>query len=159
LAGSRRGRGCQAPSARCLTPSIRPLVRQQISCYDGDAAAKPPSPSIRRASGPAPTTMKPLTASQTAKYTAALEFGEQQVAALIEKHPDFFPIYTTQGKWYHGGELWTDWTGGFLAGMMWQFHRRTGDPAWLGRAQHYSKLLEHRQHDRNVHDLGFIFLS
>ena len=24
------------------------------------------------------------------------------------------------------GELWTDWTGGFLAGMMWQFHRRTG---------------------------------
>src|SRR4029078_8839329 len=27
------------------------------------------------------------------------------------------------------------------------------------RSKHYSKLLEHRQHDRDVHDLGFIFLS
>ena len=26
-------------------------------------------------------------------------------------------------------------------------------------AEHYSRLLEHRQHDRNVHDLGFIFLN
>ena len=43
--------------------------------------------------------------------------------------------------------------------MMWQFHLRSGDPAWRKRAEHYSKLLEHRQHDRNVHDLGFIFLS
>ncbi|MEQ8787848.1 MAG: glycoside hydrolase family 88 protein [Pirellulaceae bacterium] len=94
-----------------------------------------------------------------ARYTAALEFAEQQVAALIEKHPDFFPIYTEGGKWRHEGELWTDWTGGFLAGMMWQFHRRTGEAAWRERAEHYSKLLEHRQHDRNVHDLGFIFLS
>jgi unsaturated chondroitin disaccharide hydrolase len=94
-----------------------------------------------------------------ARYTAALEFAEKQVAALIEKHPDFFPIYTVNGKWHHAGELWTDWTGGFLAGMMWQFHRRTGDKIWLERAEHYSKLLEHRQHDRNVHDLGFIFLS
>src|SRR5688500_1529489 len=43
--------------------------------------------------------------------------------------------------------------------MMWQFHRRTGDAAWRERAEHYSTLLEHRQHDRNVHDLGFIFLN
>jgi unsaturated chondroitin disaccharide hydrolase len=96
---------------------------------------------------------------RVARYTAALQFAERQVAALVEKHPDFFPIYTAGGKWHHGGELWTDWTGGFLAGMMWQFHRRTGDAAWRQRAEHYSKLLEHRQHDRNVHDLGFIFLS
>ncbi len=92
-------------------------------------------------------------------YLTALEFSERQVAALAQKHPDFFPIYTVQGKWQHGGELWTDWTGGFLAGMMWQFHKRTGSVEWLARAQHYSKLLEHRQYDRNVHDLGFIFLS
>ena len=64
-----------------------------------------------------------------------------------------------QGKWFHGGELWTDWTGGFLAGMMWQFHRRTNDGTWRERAEHYSRLLEHRQHDRKVHDLGFIFLN
>src|SRR3954470_1636400 len=105
--------------------------------------------------------------AHVATYTKALEFGEKQVASLIEKHPDFFPIYTTGGKWHHGGELWTDWTGGFLAGMMWQFHLRELSPglaapqtsAWRQRAEHYSKLLEHRQHDRNVHDLGFIFLS
>lgn len=92
-------------------------------------------------------------------YTRALEFAERQVAGLIERHPDFFPIYTVRGKWYHAGELWTNWTGGFLAGMMWQFHRRTGDALWRQRAEHYSQLLEHRQHDRNVHDLGFIFLN
>ncbi len=94
-----------------------------------------------------------------ARYTNALEFAERQVAALIEKHADFFPIYTVGGKWHHAGELWTDWTGGFLAGMMWRFHKRTGDATWRERAEHYSTLLEHRQYDRKVHDLGFIFLN
>ncbi|HEY2761141.1 MAG TPA: glycoside hydrolase family 88 protein [Pirellulales bacterium] len=97
--------------------------------------------------------------ARIARYTKALEFAEHQVAALAEKHPDFFPIYTVGGHWHHEGELWTDWTGGFLAGMMWQFHRRTGNSEWRRRAEHYSKLLEHRQHDRKVHDLGFIFLN
>jgi len=97
--------------------------------------------------------------SRLAKYHAALEFAERQVASLAERHPNYFPIYTVGGKWRHGGELWTDWTGGFLAGMMWQFHLRTGDARWRAIAEHYSKILEHRQHDRNVHDLGFIFLS
>lgn len=100
-----------------------------------------------------------MTNTRDAKYTTALEFGERQVKALTEKHPDYFPIYTTGGKWHHGGELWTDWTGGFLAGMMWQFQKRTGSEFWQAKAEHYSKLLEHRQHDRAVHDLGFIFLS
>ncbi|HOP78183.1 MAG TPA: glycoside hydrolase family 88 protein [Thermogutta sp.] len=92
-------------------------------------------------------------------FKTALDFAQRQVEHLIEKHPDFFPIYTVQGKWYHEGELWTDWTGGFLAGMMWRFYRYTSDEKWLERAIHYSKLLEHRKHDRNVHDLGFIFLN
>src|SRR5688572_5113498 len=113
-----------------------------------------------------------MTTSRHAAYSAALDFAEKQVAALLQKHPDFFPIYTVGGKWHHGGELWTDWTGGFLAGMMWQFHLRERNEkakqvsaealdtsAWRKRAEHYSKLLEHRQDDRNVHDLGFIFLS
>jgi unsaturated chondroitin disaccharide hydrolase len=92
-------------------------------------------------------------------YTAALNFAEKQVLALSERHPDYFPIYTVKGKWHHTGELWTDWTGGFLAGMMWQFYKRTSNADWGHLAERYSKLLEHRQHDRNVHDLGFIFLS
>ena len=93
------------------------------------------------------------------RYTQALEFAERQVAALTQRHPDFFPIYTVDGRWRHEGELWTDWTGGFLAGMMWQFHLRSGDAVWREKAEHYSRLLEHRQYDRNVHDLGFIFLN
>ncbi|MEX2139593.1 MAG: glycoside hydrolase family 88 protein [Pirellulales bacterium] len=92
-------------------------------------------------------------------YTAALDFAEKQVLALSERHPDYFPIYTVKGKWHHAGELWTDWTGGFLAGAMWQFFKRSGNADWGHLAERYSKLLEHRQHDRNVHDLGFIFLS
>lgn len=93
------------------------------------------------------------------RYASALSFAETQVKRLIEAHPDFFPIYTVKGKWAHEGEKWTDWTGGFLAGMMWEFYRRGGDLAWRERAEHYSRLLEHRQFDRDVHDLGFIFLN
>ncbi len=100
-----------------------------------------------------------MTDAHAAKYAPALDFAERQVAGIIERTPDYFPIYTTGGRWQHGGELWTDWTGGFLAGMMWQFAGRTGNLQWRARAEHYSKLLEHRQHDRNVHDLGFIFLN
>ena len=63
------------------------------------------------------------------------------------------------GRWKHAGERWTDWCAGFHAGMMWLIAQRTGDPWWRRTAEHYSRLLEHRQHDRNVHDLGFIFLN
>jgi len=43
--------------------------------------------------------------------------------------------------------------------MMWLIARRTGDAWWRATAEHYSRLLEHKQHDRDVHDLGFIFLN
>jgi unsaturated chondroitin disaccharide hydrolase len=94
-----------------------------------------------------------------ARYLAALQFAERQVKALIESNPDYFPMYTVGGKWRHAGEKWTHWTDGFLGGMMWQLHLRSQDAWWREQAEHYSKLLEDRQHDRNVHDLGFIFLS
>lgn len=97
--------------------------------------------------------------SRTEKFARALDFAQCQVGALIENAPDHFPIYTTSGRWRHDGELWTDWTGGFFAGMMWKFFERTDDERWLRRAKHYSQLLEHRQNDRQVHDLGFIFLN
>ncbi len=100
-----------------------------------------------------------MTDFHAAKYLHALEFAQRQVAATIEREPDFFPAFTKQGRWRHDQELWTDWTGGFFAGMMWQFFRHTGDPAWRSRAEHYSRLLEPRQFDANVHDLGFIFLN
>ncbi len=93
------------------------------------------------------------------RYEAAFHFAQRQVDALVESHPDYFPIYTTGGRWRHQGELWTDWTGGFLVGMMWKFLEHSGDQKWRRRAEHYSQLLEHRKSDRAVHDLGFIFLN
>lgn len=90
---------------------------------------------------------------------AGLAFAQRQVRALITAHPDYFPMYTEGGKWKHGKEAWTNWCEGFLPGMMWIFARRTGDPFWRERAEHYSRLIEHRKLDRNVHDLGFLFWS
>ncbi len=91
----------------------------------------------------------------------ALAFAQKQVRRLIENHPDFYPLYTDQGKWKHQKPAWTHWCDGFLPGMMWLFlESRTADDAryWRGAAEKYSAQLEHRKEDREVHDLGFIFL-
>ena len=89
----------------------------------------------------------------------ALEFAASQVHKTIERDPDFFPIYTRNGRWRHDGLLWTDWCAGFHAGMMWLLAEQTGEDRWRQYAEHYSRLLEHKQCDRDVHDLGFIFLN
>jgi unsaturated chondroitin disaccharide hydrolase len=93
------------------------------------------------------------------KLQIAFDFAQNQVSNLIKAHPDYFPLYTEQGKWKHGGETWTNWCEGFLGGMMWIFCKRTGDELWRERAEHYSLLIEERKHDRSVHDLGFLFWS
>jgi unsaturated chondroitin disaccharide hydrolase len=93
------------------------------------------------------------------KAQASLEFAQNQVRNLITNHPDYFPLFTEGGKWKHGKESWTNWCEGFLPGMMWIFARRTGEPFWRERAEHYSRLIEHRKDDRTVHDLGFLFWS
>ena len=100
----------------------------------------------------APSSLQP-------RLERAFDFAAGQVRRTVERTPDYFPIYTVGGRWLHRGELWTDWCGGFHAGMMWLIANRTGDGEWRRTAEHYSALLEHRQHDRNVHDLGFIFLN
>ncbi len=89
----------------------------------------------------------------------AFDTAEDKVRDTIARYPDYFPIYTVDGKWQHGGELWTDWCAGFHAGMMWLIHLRAGSPWWREQAEHYSRLLEYKKHDREVHDLGFIFLN
>lgn len=93
-----------------------------------------------------------------------LEFAERQVTRLIEKHPGFYPVYTKNGKWKHDGPAWTHWCDGFLPGLMWIFHRRAAESGgaqnfWMEKAVEYTRPLEPRQFDRDVHDLGFIFLS
>ncbi len=88
---------------------------------------------------------------------AAMAFAQTQVRQLIGSDPGYFPLFTENGKWRHGKPSWTNWCEGFLGGMQWIFARRTEDAAWWTSAEHYSRLLEDRQHDRNVHDLGFLF--
>src|SRR5437660_12705629 len=85
------------------------------------------------------------------------DFTQAQVRSLITAHPDYFPLYTSGGRWHHGQEAWTNWCEGFLGGILWIFAMRTGDPWWRARAEHYSRLIEPRKSDRSVHDLGFLF--
>jgi unsaturated chondroitin disaccharide hydrolase len=87
----------------------------------------------------------------------AFEFAQDQVRALVERDPDFYPLYTENGKWRHSKPAWTRWCDGFLPGMMWIFYEETGDEEWRELAENYSKSLERRKDDREVHDLGFIF--
>jgi unsaturated chondroitin disaccharide hydrolase len=93
------------------------------------------------------------------KCHAALDFAGRQLRHLIETYPDYFPMYTVGGKWKHAGEAWTNWCEGFLGGQLWLLYRHTRDPYWRAKAEHYSRLIEHRKTDRNVHDLGFLFWS
>ena len=92
-------------------------------------------------------------------YEHAFNVAMHQVRALVLRYPNQFPMYTVRGRWGHTGEAWTDWCGGFLAGMMWLFFQRTRDVFWRDTALEYSRRLEPRKHDRSVHDLGFIFLN
>jgi unsaturated chondroitin disaccharide hydrolase len=89
----------------------------------------------------------------------ALNFAAQQVKALVEKHPGIYPEFTIAGKWSANKNPWTNWCEGFLPGQMWILHQFTGDPWWREQAEHYSRELEPRKTDRNVHDLGFLFWS
>jgi unsaturated chondroitin disaccharide hydrolase len=86
-------------------------------------------------------------------------FAAVQLRCLIEEHPDAFPMFTQGGKWKLDGETWTNWCEGFLGGQLWLLYSHTGDTYWREKAEHYSRLIEPRQHDRSVHDLGFLFWS
>lgn len=91
-------------------------------------------------------------------FADALDFAGRQVRALMERDLDFYPMYTHHGRWRHDLPAWTHWCDGFLPGIMWILCAR-GDGAWREPAERYSKRLEPRQFDREVHDLGFIFTS
>ena len=92
-------------------------------------------------------------------FERALNFAQEQVRSTVQRDPDFYPMYTEKGRWRHDKPAWTHWCDGFLPGMMWIFAKRTGSPEWMKLAQRYTEPLEPRKMDRDVHDLGFIFLS
>lgn len=89
----------------------------------------------------------------------AIAFGAQQLRHLVTTHPDAFPLVTANGRWQVDGERWTNWCEGFLGGQLWIVAQQTGDPWFRAQAEHYSRLIEDRKHDRTVHDLGFLFWS
>jgi unsaturated chondroitin disaccharide hydrolase len=93
----------------------------------------------------------------------AFSFAQRQVRALVEAQPGYYPMYTQGGKWKHEGQVWTHWCDGFLPGIMWIIHKRMIGSAdaewWMDQAIRYTTPLEPRKFDRDVHDLGFIFMS
>ena len=93
------------------------------------------------------------------KCHATYQFAEKQLKHLIETYPDHFPLYTVNGKWKHSGEAWTNWCEGFLGGQLWLIYEQNGDAYFREKAEYYSRHIEHRKTDRNVHDLGFLFWS
>ncbi len=99
------------------------------------------------------------TAAFADRIHAAFDFAGQQLRHLITTQPDFFPMYTREGKWKHGGEAWTNWCEGFLGGQLWLMFTYTGDVWWRDQAMRYSRLIEDRKLDNTVHDLGFLFWS
>jgi unsaturated chondroitin disaccharide hydrolase len=102
--------------------------------------------------------------SDRALFEEAIGFAQKQVKRLIDTYPDFYPMYTVGGAWKHAGPAWTHWCDGFLPGMMWLFAKHVGHNKpeakyWMEQAIRYSKPLEMRKTDSDVHDLGFIFFS
>src|SRR5580693_4646447 len=87
---------------------------------------------------------------------AAAEVAAGKVARLAADYPDSSPLYTDHGRWKHGKEAWTNWCEGFLGGQMWLFYELGLGEEWRARAEHYSQLVEERQFDDQVHDLGFV---
>ena len=97
-------------------------------------------------------------------FQETLQFAKRQVRSVTDKYAGFYPMYTLAGKWKHEGPAWTHWCDGFLPGLMWIFQRTEPEESadkgyWTQKAIEYSLPLEPRQFDRDVHDLGFIFLS
>lgn len=92
-------------------------------------------------------------------FSAALDFVAERCRHLRTAYPGYYPMYTVGGKWRREPELWTHWCEGFYPGIFWLLHQHTGELDWRTAAETYSRKLEPRQHDRNVHDLGFLFFS
>ena len=97
-------------------------------------------------------------------FRDTMAFAQKQVQTVVERYPDFYPMYTEKGRWKHDGPKWTHWCDGFFPGMMWLFARHKGENSaegryWMDLAVRYSRPLEPRKLDRDVHDLGFIFFS
>ena len=102
-----------------------------------------------------------ISAALESALWSAVEVAAEKLEKTCEKWPAGLaaPVYTVEGKWYRAKNLWTDWTPGFLAGQLWILAKLLKKPPWRALAERYSAALRPRRFDRDVHDLGFIFLS
>src|SRR5690606_27924557 len=162
--------GCVFAARRRSTPAALGNVRRYPPARSGGAGADRPHPQSGRAGGLCRLSGE-TSAYGTGRNTltdrkrllekchATFRFAEKQLKHLIETHPDYFPLYTVNGKWKHGGEAWTNWCEGFLGGQLWLIYGQNGDSYFREKAEHYSRLIEHRKTDTKVHDLGFLFWS
>ena len=95
------------------------------------------------------------TGALRSKCETAFEFAGKQLRHLITTYPGFFPMYTVQGQ-VEARRRELDQLVRRLPGRAAlaaaPAHRRRW---WRAQAEHYSRLIEHRKTDRNVHDLGF----
>jgi len=100
-------------------------------------------------------------AALRARVQRAFQFGVGQLENMLVKWPanQPAPIHTRNGIWHRPEFMWTDWCPGFYAGMMWLAFEETGETKWRQVAEQYTRALEPRKFDRDVHDLGFIFMS
>jgi unsaturated chondroitin disaccharide hydrolase len=97
-------------------------------------------------------------------FQQAFQFAQKQVRKLVEKNPGLYPLYTQNGRWRHDGPTWINWCDGFLPGLMWIFYKTSARESadgkfWLENAIRYTKPLEPRKTDSDLHDLGFLFFS
>ena len=67
-------------------------------------------------------------------FVAAFDFAARQVRSLVETYPNYFPMYTVNGRWHHAGEAWTNWCEGFLGCELWLLYQHTGDIYWREKA-------------------------
>ena len=72
---------------------------------------------------------------------SSMEVAADKVRRLADNHPDYFPVYSSEGKWRHEKEAWTNWCEGFLGGQMWIFAELGLGDDWRTRAEHYSGLV------------------
>jgi unsaturated chondroitin disaccharide hydrolase len=92
-------------------------------------------------------------------FRRVMGFSAAQAERILRQYPGYAPMYTVRGQWNREGETWTHWCEGFFPGILWLLHRHTGESRWADAARALSRPLEPRQHDRAVHDLGFLFFS
>ncbi len=103
--------------------------------------------------------MSPSREALVPQLRGALDFAAGQARRVLATYPDYAPMYTVGGRWNREGERWTHWCEGFYPGIYWLLYRHTNDAAFREAAERFSRALEPRKHDRNVHDLGFLFFS